>query len=228
MARRLTGRESPTENRARLRRLSRADWVDAATEVLAAHGLAAVAVEPIAERLGVTKGSFYSHFSSRDDLVEAVLERWKAQDTTQVLAWLDQISEPRERLVRFVELAFERHHWGRVFAALCASATDPRVDPTMTDVRKARLAYLKEALRQLGLSRQEAHDQATLLYASYVGFWRLVAVDPNWEYNDARHLHRMAARVTATLIPAGAGPETPAPRRGVVRPVRGEEDGEGS
>ena len=53
------------------RRLSRDDWVAEATEVLASHGLSAVAVEPLAERLGVTKGSFYAHFANRDELVAA-------------------------------------------------------------------------------------------------------------------------------------------------------------
>jgi len=188
-------------------RLSRTDWVETATEVLAAQGLFAVAVEPIAEQLRVTKGSFYAHFQTRDDLVAAVLERWRRIDTDQVLACLDRIDDPRERLARFLEFGFERHHWGRVFAALCATASDPRVDPVMTEVRNERLAYLERALRDVGLRRQEAHDRATLIYASYVGFWRLVAADPDWEYNDTRPLHRIAEHIKATLIPpADAAP----------------------
>jgi AcrR family transcriptional regulator len=182
-------------------RLSREDWVETATEVLAAQGLYAVAVERIAEQLGVTKGSFYAHFQTRDDLVAAVLERWKTIDNDEVLATLDRIEDPREQLARFLDFGFERHHWGRVFAALCATASDPRVDPVMTEVRKERLAYLERALRDLGLRRQEAHDRATLIYASYVGFWRLAAADPDWEYKDDRPLHRIAEHIKATLIP---------------------------
>jgi AcrR family transcriptional regulator len=175
--------------------------VEEATEVLAVHGLVAVAVEPISERLGVTKGSFYAHFSSRDELVAAVLQRWKELDTEQVIACTGLIPDPRERLARFLEFGFERHHWGRVFAALCATASDPRVDPVMRAVREARMTYLERALRDLGLARQQAHDRATLIYASYVGFWRLVAADAAWEYNDPRPLHRLAAHIKNTLIP---------------------------
>ncbi|MGH3388225.1 MAG: TetR family transcriptional regulator, partial [Actinomadura sp.] len=40
-------------------RLSRADWANAALEAIAEGGLAAVAIEPLATRLGTTKGSFY-------------------------------------------------------------------------------------------------------------------------------------------------------------------------
>jgi AcrR family transcriptional regulator len=38
--------------------LSRDDWTRAALEALAAAGLAGVAVEPLARRLGASKGSF--------------------------------------------------------------------------------------------------------------------------------------------------------------------------
>src|SRR3546814_18257468 len=45
-------------------RLSAEDWAQAALDLIAEHGVAAVAVEPLARRLGVTKGSFYWHFPS--------------------------------------------------------------------------------------------------------------------------------------------------------------------
>ena len=196
-------------------RLSRADWVETATEVLAAHGLFAVAVERIAEQLGVTKGSFYAHFQTRDDLVAAVLERWKRVDTDEVLTSLDRIEDPRERLARFLQLGFERRQSGRVFAALCAA--DSRVDPVMNEVRRRRLAYLERALRDLGLRRQEARDRATLIHASYVGFWRLVAADPDWEYSATGRLQQVAEHIQATLIPppgatSAAGTTPPASR----------------
>lgn len=207
MAKPLEQVEEKAGDAAGRRRLSRVDWIEEATEVLATHGLAALAVEPIAERLGVTKGSFYSHFATRDELVEAVLERWRLLDTEQVIAGLDKATAPRESLARFLEFGFERQHWGRVFAALCASAADPTVEPVMTRVRKTRLAYLEQALRDLGFTRRDAQDRAALIYVSYVGFWRLVAADPDWEYNDSRHLRRIAEHIKATLIPGIPGDE---------------------
>ena len=189
------------DTREHRRRLTREDWVAEATEVLATQGLSAVAVEPLAERLGVTKGSFYAHFANRDELVGAVLERWKALDTDEVIAELGSVGDPRERLARFLEFGFERHHWGRVFAALCARAADPAVGPVMSEARQARVAYLEKALRELGLSRGQAHDRANLIYATYVGFWRLVAADPSWEYNQPAPLRRMATHIRTSLIP---------------------------
>jgi len=61
-------------------RLSADDWARAALELIAEQGVAAVAVEPLARRLGVTKGSFYWHFRSRDALLQAAIERWEQED----------------------------------------------------------------------------------------------------------------------------------------------------
>jgi len=47
----------------------------AALEQIAEQGVLAVAVEPLARRLGVTKGSFYWIFPSREALLVAALER---------------------------------------------------------------------------------------------------------------------------------------------------------
>ena len=64
-------------------RLSAADWEQAALETLAENGLAAVAVESLARRLGVTKGSFYWHFPTREALIQATIERWEHDDEAQ-------------------------------------------------------------------------------------------------------------------------------------------------
>ncbi|MFC7482437.1 TetR/AcrR family transcriptional regulator [Luedemannella flava] len=67
------------------RRLTTEDWIDAALAAIAEGGVPAVAVEPLAARLGATKGSFYWHFANRDALLDAALARWEARTTTEVI-----------------------------------------------------------------------------------------------------------------------------------------------
>src|SRR5690606_7033358 len=73
----ITAPANPPATSSRGARLSAADWAQAALDVIAEQGVSAVAVEPLARRLGVTKGSFYWHFPSRDALLQAALERWE-------------------------------------------------------------------------------------------------------------------------------------------------------
>ncbi|WP_344044119.1 TetR/AcrR family transcriptional regulator, partial [Saccharothrix xinjiangensis] len=66
-------------------RLSKQDWLTAALTALAGGGVGAVAVEPLAQRLGVTRGSFYWHFADRNALLHEALEWWESQGTEAVI-----------------------------------------------------------------------------------------------------------------------------------------------
>src|SRR5438477_7765626 len=83
-------------------RLSAQDWETAALEALADGGVAGVAVEPLARRLGVTKGSFYWHYADREALLAAALSRWEKSHTESIIAALADVRDPRERLVRLI------------------------------------------------------------------------------------------------------------------------------
>ena len=85
-------------------RLSAEDWALAALDVIAEQGLAAVAVEPLARRLGVTKGSFYWHFPSREALLVAALERWEKTEQDTVFGQMEAVSDPRVRLRELFQL----------------------------------------------------------------------------------------------------------------------------
>ncbi len=80
--------------------LTAEDWVRAALRALAKGGVGAVAVEPLAQQLGVTKGSFYWHFPTRDALLSAALEHWEKESTEAVIVAVDTIADPRDRLMR--------------------------------------------------------------------------------------------------------------------------------
>ncbi len=60
-----------------VQQLGREDWIAAGLEVLASQGWAALRVEPVARRLGVSKGSFYWHFPDRAAWLQAVLDLWE-------------------------------------------------------------------------------------------------------------------------------------------------------
>ncbi len=87
------------------RRLDRDDWVAAGLAALERGGVEAVAIVPLARELGVTRGSFYWHFASRDELLGAVLERWEHEHCDAVLDALARIADPRARLSAMLERA---------------------------------------------------------------------------------------------------------------------------
>ncbi|WP_255357143.1 TetR/AcrR family transcriptional regulator [Sciscionella sediminilitoris] len=60
--------------------------------------MAAVAAEPLARTLGVTKGSFYAHYRNRDELIAAALTEWARGHGEAGLAEFAAITDPAQRL----------------------------------------------------------------------------------------------------------------------------------
>ncbi len=151
-------------------RLSADDWEVAALEVIAEQGVTALAVEPLAKRLGVTKGSFYWHFSSREALIQATLERWEENDLATFERTLNLVKEPRDKLRALFRRTREEVHSHVIFCALFKAADHPLVGPLMQRVSERRIAFLKDGFERLGMSPRDALNRARLTYLSYVGF----------------------------------------------------------
>lgn len=62
-------------------KVTRQDWVNVAMDVLISDGVEMVKVLVLAERLGVSRSSFYWYFKSRQDLLDALLENWQKTNT---------------------------------------------------------------------------------------------------------------------------------------------------
>ena len=146
------------------RRLTADDWARAALTALVEQGLAGVAIEPLAVRLGTTKGSFYWHFRNRDALVEATLELWERSHTEAVIEVVGAEPEPRQRL-RALFTSIDRlggHHGrtGAIEVNLLAAADHPAVATVLRRVVDRRLAYLHDIFAGLGLDDAEARRRA--------------------------------------------------------------------
>jgi AcrR family transcriptional regulator len=180
--------------------LAAADWEDAALRALAAGGPSAVSVEAIAKRLGSTKGSFYWHFADRGALLSAALLRWEAQYTDQVIADLEAIAKPRERLERLLVAANRSNDEGRVHVALSASTTDPAIAAVLARVSRRRVRYLEACYRSMGCSVDKARSHALLAYAAYLGLLHLSVEGPR-ELPRGGQLSAYVATVIEALIP---------------------------
>lgn len=158
--------------------MTREQWVDAAHDAFRAGGLGAVRVEAVARALGVTKGSFYWHFDDRRALVDAVVARWEAEQTEEVIARSAAGGAPRERLAAlFAEVASragrrtgERH--------LYLEAAHEGVTDAVRRVTARRVAHVADLLVEHGLPAAVAQRRAVVAVAAAVGTDQLDDVLP--------------------------------------------------
>jgi len=71
-------------------------------------GIRRLVVDDVAREAGISKGSFYSFYPSREDFILSVLEAWEAEYRGQLIRQItDGSGTARERLERFFLGAFE-------------------------------------------------------------------------------------------------------------------------
>ena len=71
-------------------RLSKSDWLTAGFSALIQYGPAALKAEPLARRLGTTKGSFYWHFDDVPAYHGALLDVWEAEALSPLARILEE------------------------------------------------------------------------------------------------------------------------------------------
>jgi AcrR family transcriptional regulator len=186
-------------------RLTPDDWVAAALAAIAEGGLAAVAIEPLAARLGATKGSFYWHFANREGLLEAALASWERQTTTDVAARARAAGpDPAGQLRWLITEVARIAETDRVGLALLASAAQPAVAATLDRVTRHRLAILVMLFGELGLPPATARRRALLAYSAYLGHAQLSHTTPQLlpRGRAARHSYLDEVITTLTSRPA--------------------------
>lgn len=82
--------------------------MDAAEKLLLRHGLAGTTVEAVVEEAGVTKGTFFYHFDSKDELARSLVERYEAHDEDLMAGYMAEAErrsgDPLDQVLIFVRL----------------------------------------------------------------------------------------------------------------------------
>ena len=191
--------------------MQRADWVKAGLKVLAQSGVDAVLIPRLAKDLGVTKGSFYWHFSSRDELLFALIEEWKQHATLRVIEIVESAAtSPYEkiRLIAFIGTNSPIDEFGGAIeiAVRTWARSNPAVRQAVSDVDKQRLSYLAKLYADVGSS--VAPELLACLHYSFSAGLRL-----NFAYSEKEKLALREAALDQIFFPDVAKGPVPRARR---------------
>jgi len=155
-------------------RLSRQDWISGAVQKLSEDSVAALRVDELAAFLKVTKGSFYWHFQSREDLLEAVLTWWRTlmtSETTTIVSRLPDTGWERLRVLLHIGLSTRSYAPGGPFELTLRdwARRSTRVAQVVREVDEARISFAEELYRQAGLDPETARDYGEAHLAFVIG-----------------------------------------------------------
>lgn len=148
-------------------RLDRQAWIDATLQVLTTDSVEAVLVAPMARKLGVTKGSFYWHFTGRDDLLNAALEQWRKRATKDVITHLESKFDSAEARLRelfriSIGSKYDRYEGKIEMAIRNWARQEPSTQAVVEEVDRERLKYLTSQYMRLGFNEDEAYTRSIL------------------------------------------------------------------
>lgn len=162
-------------------RLTRDNWLDEAFKAVVAGGFENVKVLAIAEKLKVTRGSFYWHFTDHADLVDSLLMRWKlAQLELDEKLKSHRSVDPIQDLEFVVDAAFNQagselenllfEQALRALSHLHAGAAQ-----LLVEVDAERINLFESKFLAIVKDKSKARDLAALLYLAIVGGYQALS-----------------------------------------------------
>ena len=173
-------------------RLNADAWVAAAYALFEEGGVAAVRVDPLAKRLGITRGSFYWHFKNRAALLHALLDRWVERETERAIEANEAGGgTAAERLLRLLRTCASDD--GRLEMGVREWAVgDARAKETVRQVDERRIAYMTELARKAGAPDSEVEARARIAHVAWLGLYTGIApTTAEQRIADMDQLHRM-------------------------------------
>ncbi|MCF3642700.1 TetR/AcrR family transcriptional regulator [Rhizobium sp. TRM95111] len=83
---------------------TRRQIVDVADRLFYEHGFDATSFADIARDVGLSRGNFYYHFKTKDEILAAVIAQRAARTRAMLEAWEQDAASPGERIRSFVHL----------------------------------------------------------------------------------------------------------------------------
>ena len=170
-------------------RLTRQDWLKCGLRTLATDGASALKVGAMATAMGVSRGSFYWHFTDFADFRGQLLQCWRDRTVDQVIRDFDRDPDAPDRFRRLIQRAFFGKR-GLDRAIRIWAGQEPEVAAMVAAVDARRVGYMADLLVAAGVEPTEAQPRAAFLYWAYLG--QAIVMDPASATIDEAAMEKIA------------------------------------
>ena len=162
-------------------RTPRDRWIEEGMTLLVEGGPDAVRVEVLAARIGVTKGGFYGHFSDRQALLDAMLDRWRTDSVDDVLDAVERVGGvPTDRAVLAGQLTFDGERLPTDMAVREWARRDAGVAERLREVDNRRMELLRRSFAGNGIEGVELEARCLIAFCVAIGSRLLDADHPGF------------------------------------------------
>ncbi len=148
-------------------------WLAAAYDALVEGGVERVRVVPLAAKLGLSRTSFYWFYKNREALLAALIERWRIQNTGNLIARTEQYADSITEAILNVfdcwldaelfdsRLEFAVRSWARQSASVAGNIK-------VADA--ARIEALQRLFVRYGYDAHAADVRSRTIYLTQIGY----------------------------------------------------------
>lgn len=148
-------------------------WLEAAYETLLETGVDAVRILPLAKRLNLARTSFYWFFKDREELLAALVARWRDKNTGNLIGRTEAYAETiAEAMLNVFDCWLDKSLFDSQFEFAIRSWALQSQD-ILAEVRSAdqqRIDALRRMLMRFGQDEESAEVRARTVYLVQIGY----------------------------------------------------------
>ncbi|MES0808536.1 TetR/AcrR family transcriptional regulator [Roseibium sp. SCPC15] len=156
-------------------------WIQAAYQALLDSGIDAVKVMPLAERLGLSRTSFYGHFSDRNDLLDALIRLWQAKNTGNLIKRTEAYAETiTEAILNIFDLWLDPDLFDSQleFAFRNWAHADNDLARMLEEADRVRVEAFQTMFERFEYDPHYANIRANTVYQTQIGYISMIKDGP--------------------------------------------------
>ena len=132
-------------------RLNRDEWLERSLALLS-QNKGHFRIDDLVKKLGVTKGSFYWHFKSRDDFINSMLDYWGRTTTHGVITQMEKYHNAgaEKRLFELMRILRNKEYCNYDIAIRNMATWSKEVADKVKDVDDMRLSFVSSLFKEIG------------------------------------------------------------------------------
>lgn len=148
-------------------------WLAAAYDSLLEGGVDSVKIRPLAKRLNVSRTSFYWFFKDREELLDALVSRWREKNTGNLVKQSEAYAESLvEAMLNVFDCWLSRELFDSQFefAVRSWALQSPAVLTEVQTADQVRMDALTRMFTRFGFSEEDADVRARATYLVQIGY----------------------------------------------------------
>ncbi|MFK8036770.1 MAG: TetR/AcrR family transcriptional regulator [Crocinitomicaceae bacterium] len=151
------------------------DWVNLGFKLFSEKGISGIVIENMAEKLNVNKSSFYWHFKTKKEFIQQLIESWISNETEQIISLTNNEKSALQKFKTLIILSYKKMpNQDFIFYLKRYAQKERKTKSIIEKIDFQRIEYLKNLLKEMGYSEQDANIKSSLLYKHLIGYHEMI------------------------------------------------------